>query len=101
MRSPMKSDVEDAFGFSRAIVATGTPDLEEITANVSPARTIQKRLPADAFVVVVPGVVATTCFRGAGGPPDVAAWWELPASTPERISTTAIVAASRNAAGAT
>lgn len=66
----MKSDVELAFGFRRTIVATGTPDLEEITAKVSPARTIQKRFPG--FDVVV-DVVATTCFLGGGAPCDVVA----------------------------
>ena len=60
----MKSDVECTFGFSRTSVATGTPDFEEITANVSPARTIQKRFWRAIVGVVV--VVATTCFPGAG-----------------------------------
>ena len=68
--SPMKSDVECTFGLSRTIVATGTPDFEEITANVSPARTIQKRF-AGALRGRRGVVVATTCFRGgaraAGG----------------------------------
>lgn len=96
----MKSDVECAFGFRRTIVATGTPDLDEITAKVSPAPTIQKRFLGETFVVVA-DVVATTCFRAAGAVPEVVPWREPPASTPERISTTAIVAASRNAAGAT
>ena len=95
----MKSDVECAFGFRRTIVATGTPDLDEITAKVSPAPTIQKRFLGETFVVVAE-VVATTCF-GAAGAPEVVPWREPPASTPERINTTAIVAASRNAAGAT
>ena len=92
----MKSDVECTFGFKRTIVATGTPDFEEITANVSPARTTQKRLAGDRPVVVV----VTTCFPGAGEL-TVAACRPPPDSMPERINTTAIVAASRNAAGAT
>ena len=64
--SPMKSDVECTFGFSCSRVATGTPDLEEITPKVSPAWTVQNRFAATAVVVVPPVVVVTTCFRGAG-----------------------------------
>ena len=71
----MKSDVECTFGLSRTSVATGTPDFAEITANVSPARTTQKRFPAACDVVVV---VTATCFRGAPEPPVVAA---LPPAT--------------------
>ena len=37
----MKSDVDAAFGFSRSILFTGTPVFDEITANVSPALTVQ------------------------------------------------------------
>ena len=57
--SPMKSDVEDTFGFSRSSVDTGTPLFDEITPNVSPACTVQNRFagrrPA-VFVVVVEAV---------------------------------------------
>ena len=38
--SPMCSDVDDAFGLRRAIVATGTPVFLAITLNVSPACTV-------------------------------------------------------------
>jgi hypothetical protein len=80
----MKSVVELAFGFSFSIVATGTPVFCAMTPNVSPAYTVQN---LGVFVVVTAvateavGVVAS-CRR------------------PERTSTTAIVTASRNAAGA-
>jgi hypothetical protein len=96
----MKSEVECTVGFSRSIVATGTPDLAEMTTKVSPAATVQYLVAVRALVVVVADVVATTCLRGAGEPTVVAVRCELPASTPERIRITAIVAASRNAAGA-
>jgi hypothetical protein len=37
----MKSDVDFALGFSRWIVAAGTPLLDEITPKVSPGCTVQ------------------------------------------------------------
>ena len=39
--SPMKSEVDVTFGFSRSILETGTPVLVEMTPNVSPALTVQ------------------------------------------------------------
>jgi hypothetical protein len=83
----MKREVELAFGFSFWIVATGTPVFCEMTPKVSPARTVQNALAGDLVVVdAAVGVetvgVLESCRR------------------PERTSTTAIVTASRNAAGA-
>jgi hypothetical protein len=66
--------------------ATETPVALAIVANVSPARTDQNRCVDFAIVVVRPP------FAGLASEPD---------SKPARISTTASVAASRNAAGAT
>jgi len=37
----MKSDVDVTLGFSRSILFTGRPVFDEITANVSPALTVQ------------------------------------------------------------
>jgi len=95
----MKSEVDFTVGFSCSSVATGTPDWAEITPKVSPAFTIQYRFVAacDFDEVVVVGVetdasVGGEEVRGGDGDP--------PVSSPERISTTAIVTASRNAAGA-
>jgi hypothetical protein len=95
----MKRDVDFTFGFSRSRVATGTPDFEEITPNVSPARTVQNRRAAFVWVrvlVVVPAVVSA-CFAGCvtvvgDRPPEL---WRA-----EWIRTTAIVTATRNPAGA-
>jgi len=90
--SPMKSDVDVTFGFSLSILATEMPVFVEMTPKVSPARTVQySRLFAvvetcgDGGILLVDVVVA--------GP-------EEPCSRPERTSATAIVTASRNAAGA-
>ena len=90
--SPMKSEVDVTFGFNRSILETGTPVLVEMTPNVSPALTVQYcRLFAVVetcgdfgmlLVVVVVGDVDDVC------------------SSPDRTSATAIVTASRNAAGA-
>ena len=106
--SPMKSDVEDTFGFSCSIVATGTPVFDEITPNVSPACTVQYCAPLGfgfgfGFRVVFVGVVVATCLRGLAGAVAVGAFAPLlpPDSSPERMSTTASVAARRKAAGAT
>src|SRR4051812_45683361 len=96
--SPMNSEVDFTLGFSCSIVVTATPVCAEITAKVSPARTVQYRfagaldLVVVAAVVVAAGTVAVvvTCGAGAG---------RLPACSPERTSSTATVAASRNAAG--
>lgn len=91
--SPMKSEVDVTFGFNRSILGTATPVLAEMTPNVSPALTVQYcRLFAVVetcgdfgmlLVVVVVGDVDDLC------------------SSPDRTSATAIVTASRNAAGAT
>ena len=62
----MKSEVECTFGLSRTIVATGTPDFEEITANVSPARTTQKRFVGVRPVVVVVDDVPPRPGRAGG-----------------------------------
>ena len=97
----MNSDVDFTFGFSRSSVATGTPDLEEMTPKVSPACTVQNR-GVDALVVVRPDealVAVDTALCGAVTA--VVAGAAVPACSPDRISRTAIVAASRNAAGAT
>jgi hypothetical protein len=102
--SPMKSEVDDTFGFNCSIVATGTPDFDEITPKVSPACTVQDcAAPAVGVGLrVVFVVVVATCFRVVVGAVAVGAdapvW---PDSSPERISTTASVAARRKAAGAT
>ena len=48
----MKSDVDFTLGFNRAMVATGTPVFVEMTANVSPAFTVQNRGPAAVVVVL-------------------------------------------------
>ena len=97
----MNNEVDFTFGFSCWIVATGTPDVVEMTPKVSPAFTIQNREPAAA--VVVPAVVVDdeTVLRGCVLTAEVAAGRAFPACRPERISRMAIVAASRNAAGAT
>ena len=54
---PMKSDVDFTFGFSCSMVATGTPVFAEMTANVSPARTVQNRGRAAVVVVAAEVVV--------------------------------------------
>jgi hypothetical protein len=81
----MNSDVELTPGFRRWMTATETPVAFAITAYVSPARTVQNR------GVDFPVVAATADGEAVPLPPD---------SKPARIRTTAIVAASRNAAGA-
>ncbi len=81
---PMWSDVDELFGFSLTSVFIGTWALDEMTANVSPARTVQYRFAGGFF--------ADCVVVGGDEPPD---------SIPTRISTTAMVTASRNAAGAT
>lgn len=99
----MNSEVDFTFGFSRSIVATGTPDFDEMTPKVSPACTIQKRGP-DAVVVVplvVAGEVGTVVWGRLGAEIAVVVARGVPAFRPDRMSRTAIVAASRNAAGAT
>ena len=99
----MKSEVDFTFGFSCWIVATGTPDFVEMTPKVSPAFTVQNR-GVDELVVVRPDealVVVYTVLCGVVTTTDVVAGFEVPACRPERMSRTAIVAASRNAAGAT
>lgn len=98
----MNNEVDFTFGFSFSIVATGTPDFVEMTPKVSPACTVQNRgvdelgfvRPDEAFVDVdtaLCGAVTTAVVVGV----------EVPACRPERMSRMAIVAASRNAAGAT
>src|SRR5881397_1292532 len=96
----MNSEVDLTFGFSRWIVATGTPDFDEMTPKVSPACTVQNRGPA--VVVVEPRVVVRdTVLCGCVTTAEVVVGVEVPARRPERMSRTATVAASRNAAGAT
>jgi len=97
----MNRDVDFTVGFSCWIVATGTPDFVEMTPKVSPACTVQNRGPA--LVVAVPAVdvdvdtvLCVVCTATV-----VVVGFEVPACRPERMSRTAIVAASRNAAGAT
>jgi hypothetical protein len=101
----MWSDVEVTFGFSRWIVLTGTPLFDEITPKVSPARTVQNRRPAGLALAVVvrafAAVVVRPCLRGAVGTETGVRAGVRPASSPDRTSRIAIVAASRNAAGAT
>lgn len=97
----MNSEVDFTFGFSCWIVATGTPDFVEITPKVSPAFTIQNRGVDN--VVVLPDetdvdVDTALCVVCA---PTVVVGREVPACRPERMSKMAIVAASKNAAGAT
>ena len=97
----MNSEVDFTFGFSCWIVATGTPDFVEMTPKVSPALTVHNRGPA-AVVVNLPVVVGDeTVLRGCVDPATVVAGVAVPACRPERMSRTATVAASRNAAGAT
>jgi len=98
--SPMKSEVDLTVGFSCSIVAAGTPVSEEMTPKVSPAFTVQYRFAVvcgfDAVVVVeTEASVGGREVRGGGDALD-----PPPDSIPERISTTAIVTASRNATGA-
>src|SRR5262249_22470799 len=85
---PMCSEVEELFGLRRAMVATGTPVRVEMTAKVSPARTVQNRFAG----LRTCAAVAATVLRAPAG-------FE-PAFIPARMRTTAIVTASRNAAGA-
>ncbi|MDX6425963.1 MAG: hypothetical protein QOD52_1368 [Gaiellaceae bacterium] len=98
----MNNEVDFTFGFSCWIVATGTPDFAEMTPKVSPAFTVQNRGP-DAVVVVPAAVVVVedTGLCGCVAAGDVVVAREVPACRPDRMSTMAIVAASRNAAGAT
>jgi hypothetical protein len=95
----MNNEVDLTFGFSCSIVATGTPVFDEITPKVSPAWTTQNRRAVLGVVFVFVLVVATTLCVVAGTP-TVVAVVEPPACNPDRMSSTAIVAASRNAAGA-
>ena len=98
----MKRDVDLTFGLSRSIVATGTPDFDEITPNVSPACTVQNRCVDDVrvtFGFVFAARVVSTRFPG-GVTLVVVRVGEPPFSRPEWINTTATVAASRNPAGA-
>jgi hypothetical protein len=96
--------VDLTFGFSLWIVATETPVRAEITANVSPARTVQNRGPegvvVDLLVVDLLVVVATVVPGADGTTTAVVVAPVVPERRPERISRIAIVAASRNAAGA-
>jgi hypothetical protein len=99
----MNSEVDFTFGFNCWIVATGTPDFVEITLNVSPACTVQNRGVVDELVVVraaVAFVDVDTVFCDVVTTA-VLAGLEVPDRRPERMSTIATVAASRNAAGAT
>jgi hypothetical protein len=103
----MKSEVDDTLGFSRTIVATGTPLFVEITPKVSPGCTVQNFRPAvvvvDLWVVVAVvgfAVVVGACLRGSVGRVCVSVVFP-PAFIPDRMRSTAIVAASRKAAGAT
>src|SRR4051794_5537996 len=99
----MNSDVDETFGLSRASSATETPDCDEMTPNVSPGRTVQYRFPDAVLVVVrvvrVVVVVVVTCLRGVvvGCASRVLV---VPDSSPDRMSRTASVTASRKAAGA-
>jgi hypothetical protein len=96
----MKSDVECTCGFNRSMVVTGTPAFVEITPKVSPAWTIQNRRPFAAFfVVTVCATDVVTTLRGVTGTVTDARELFPPASSPEWINRTAIVAASRNAPG--
>jgi hypothetical protein len=96
----MNSEVDFAFGFNCWIVATGTPVFVEMTPKVSPACTVQNRGP-DAVVVVDPVVVdVDTVWCGVVETAEDFVGL-VPDCRPERMSTIAIVAASRNAAGAT
>ena len=97
----MKSEVDFTFGFSCWIVATGTPDFVEITPKVSPAWTVQNRGPAAVVVDARVVVDDDTVFRGCVTTAVVVVDRDAPDCSPERMSTMAIVAASRNAAGAT
>ncbi len=90
--SPMKSEVDVTFGFSRSILATGTPVLLEMTPKVSPALTLQNsrlfavvEICGDGGMLLV--VVVVDDLDGL-------------CSSPDRTSTTATVTVSRNAAGA-
>lgn len=97
----MNSEVDFTLGFSCWIVATGTPDFVEITPKVSPAFTIQNRGVGDVVVLpdeTVVDVDTALCVVCAA---PVVVDREVPACRPERMSKMAIVAASRNAAGAT
>jgi hypothetical protein len=97
----MNSEVDFTFGFSCWIVATGTPDFVAMTPKVSPAFTVQNR-GVDELVVVPPVVVGDeTVLCGCVDTATVVAGFDVPDSRPERMSRTATVAASRNAAGAT
>ena len=97
----MKSEVDFTFGFSCSIVATGTPDFVEMTPKVSPACTVQNRwssTPSSSSARSSSCVETVLC--GGVAVADVVAARRA-ACRPERMSRTAIVAASRNAAGAT
>jgi hypothetical protein len=95
----MYSDVELRRGLSFWIRVIDTPVAVEITANVSPALTIQN-LPAGRRPVVGVRVVPLTACSDDEFPRTVEGLPESPFSKPARTRTTAIVAASRNAAGA-
>jgi hypothetical protein len=97
----MKSAVDFTFGFNCSIVATGIPVFLEMTAKVSPACTVLNRGPDRVVVVVRVVVGADTVFRAVVGTTTVVVGVDVPERRPERISRMAIVAASRNAAGAT
>ena len=101
--SPMKSEVELAFGFSRWIVATGDPVLVGDHAE----RVARPHRPEDArpLCVLLPVVTKVVRVRPGGGTTaavvDVGVLAALGrCSRPARTSTTATVTASRNAAGA-
>ena len=98
----MKSEVDFTLGFNCSIVATATPVFDEMTPKVSPACTVQNRGPDAVVAVLVREVVVDveTVLRGVDTTAVVDGFDE-PACRPERMSTIAIVAARRNAAGAT
>ncbi len=79
----MNSDVELTFGFSFSILDTETPVFAEMVWKVSPALTVQ-----NACVGTVSAVEATVVAD------------DEPCSRPARMRITAIVTASRKAAGA-
>ena len=97
----MNNEVDFTFGFNCSMVETGTPDFEEMTPKVSPARTVQNLRADVAAVGRLPVVVGdATVLCGGAGAPELVPEPDVPDCRPERMSRTAIVAASRNAAGA-
>lgn len=97
----MNREVDFTFGFSCSIVATATPVFDEMTPNVSPACTVQnRRVGAGLFAVLVGVVFVVTTLCVVAGTPLVVTCVALPAWRPERMRSTAMVAASRKAAGA-